>query len=234
LTEGKRVGPLAARLFEGDDDAVSDHPTDELRLCLDGYTPVPPTHVATVVTYLEMREPPAAEPASEPPALPGREPLPLEAIGTDVARYRALYAAIGTPWLWFGRARMSDDALLTILGDPKVEALALTEDGRDIGLLELDRRQPDEVELAYFGLVPDSVGQGRGRRLMDKALARAFSRPIRRFWVHTCTFDHPGAVDFYRRSGFRPYARAIEVAPDPRLTGDLPRDAAGQIPLLAE
>ncbi len=69
---------------------------------------------------------------------------------------------------------------------------------------------------------------------MDEALTRAFARPIRRFWVHTCTFDHPGAVDFYRRSGFRPYARAIEVAPDPRLTGALPRMAAGQIPLLAE
>ncbi len=114
---------------------MSDHPTDEQPLRLDGYTPIPPTHVAAVVTYLERREPP-------PPR--SREPLPLAVIGTDIARYRALYAAIGTPWLWFGRAGMSDEALLAILGDPGVEALALTEDGRDIGLLELDRRQPDE------------------------------------------------------------------------------------------
>lgn len=202
---------------------MSDHPTDEPRLCLDGYTPIPPSHVAAVVTYLEMRE---------PPPLRSHEPLPLAPIGTDIARYRALYAAIGTPWLWFGRARMSDDALSTILSDPGVEALALVEGGRDTGLLELDWRQPGEVELAYFGLVPEAVGQGRGRRLMDEALRRAFARPIERFWVHTCTLDHPGAVDFYRRSGFRPYARAIEVTPDPRLTGDLPRDAARQIPLL--
>ncbi|PIK68497.1 GNAT family N-acetyltransferase [Methylobacterium frigidaeris] len=194
-------------------------------MCLDGYTVVPPTHVAAVVTYLEMREPP-------PPR--SREGLPLAAIGADLARYRALYAAIGVPWLWFGRARMADDALLTILSDPDVEALALVEDGRDIGLLELDWRQPGEAQLAYFGLVPEAVGQGRGRRLMDEALRRAFARPIGRFWVHTCTLDHPGAVDFYRRSGFRAYARAIEVTPDPRLTGDLPRDAAGQIPFLAE
>jgi ribosomal protein S18 acetylase RimI-like enzyme len=204
---------------------VSEHPTDGPRLCLDGYTPVPPTHVAAVVTYLEMREPSPPRP---------REPVQLAAIGTDLARYRALYAAIGTPWLWFGRARMSDDALLEILGDPDVEALALVEDGRDIGLLELDWRQPGEAQIAYFGLVPGAVGQGLGRRLMNEAVARAFARPIGRFWVHTCTLDHPGAVDFYRRSGFRPYARAIEVAPDPRLTGDLPRIAAGQIPLLAE
>lgn len=204
---------------------MSEHPTDEPRLCLDGYTPVPPTHVATVVTYLEMREPP-------PPR--SRDPLPLDAIGADIVRYRALYRAVGESWLWFGRARMTDHALATILSDPDVEALALTEAGRDIGLLELDWRQPGEVELSYFGLVPEAVGRGRGRLLMDEALRRVFSRPIRRFWVHTCTFDHPGAVDFYRRSGFRPYARAIEVTPDPRLTGDLPRIAAGQIPLLAE
>lgn len=203
---------------------MSDHPTDGPRLCLDGYTPVPPTHVAAVVTYLEMREPP-------PPH--SREPVRVAAIGADVTRYRTLYAAIGTPWLWFGRARMNDDALLKILGDPDVEALALVAGGRDIGLLELDWRQPGEAQLAYFGLVPGAVGQGIGRRLMDEAVARAFARPIGRFWVHTCTLDHPGAVDFYRRSGFRAYARAIEVAPDPRLTGDLPRDAAGQIPLLA-
>ncbi|NGM36861.1 GNAT family N-acetyltransferase [Methylobacterium sp. DB0501] len=202
-------------------------------MCLDGYTPVPPTHVATVVTYLEMREPPAG-PLSGSPALPTGEPLPLDVIGPDVARYRALYRAVGESWLWFGRARMTDDALLAILRDPDVEALALTEDGRDIGLIELDWRRPGEAELVYFGLVPDSVGRGRGRRLMDEALRRAFARPIGRLWVHTCTLDHPGAVAFYRRSGFRPYARAIEVTPDPRLTGDLPRDAAGQIPLLSE
>jgi hypothetical protein len=65
---------------------------------------------------------------------------------------------------------------------------------------------------------------------MDQAVARAWAKPIRRFWVHTCSFDHPGALDFYRRSGFRAYAFAVEVADDPRLTGHLPRHAAPQVP----
>ena len=66
----------------------------------------------------------------------------------------------------------------------------------------------------------------------DQALARAWAKPIRRFWVHTCTFDHPAALPFYVRSGFKPYALQIEVHPDPRLTGHLPRDVAPHIALI--
>jgi hypothetical protein len=50
--------------------------------------------------------------------------------------------------------------------------------------------------------------------------------------VHTCSFDHPSAPAFYIRSGFRPYALQVEVLPDPRLTGHLPRTAAPRIPLI--
>ncbi len=68
--------------------------------------------------------------------------------------------------------------------------------------------------------------------LVAMALAMAWARPITRFWVHTCSFDHPSAVGFYIRSGFRPYATMVELMTDPRLEGRLPPDAAPQIPLI--
>jgi hypothetical protein len=68
---------------------------------------------------------------------------------------------------------------------------------------------------------------------MNEAIRRAFRHPIRRFFVHTCSLDHPSALSFYVRSGFTPYRRAIEVADDPRLTGHLPLETAPQIPVLA-
>ena len=34
--------------------------------------------------------------------------------------------------------------------------------------------------------------------------------------MHTCNFDHPAAIGFYRRSGFTPYKLAVEVEVDPR------------------
>lgn len=91
---------------------------------------------------------------------------------------------------------------------------------------------PGQTELAFFGLVEEAVGAGLGRALMAQALARAFARPIRRLFVHTCTFDHPRAVDFYRACGFEPYKFAIELTRDPRLVGLLPADAVVHVPLL--
>jgi GNAT superfamily N-acetyltransferase len=196
-------------------------------LNLDGYTDLPPGKIAAIVTYLEMRERPAPLPFRKP------DSWSLRRIDQDHRRYRALFRTIGEPWLWFSRAVMPDDTLAAILDDPGVEAYALQDGTADVGLLELDFRSEGEVELAFLGLVPEFIGQGAGRFLMNEAIGRAFARPIQRFFVHTCTLDSPGALAFYLRSGFTPYRRSIEVADDPRLRGFLPQDAAPHVPVLA-
>ena len=128
---------------------------------------------------------------------------------------------------------MSDAKVAGILADPNVEACALVRDGADVGLMELDFRVEGEVELAYFGLVPGTTGKGIGSALMNEAISRAFSRPVKRFFVHTCSLDHPGAVSFYVKSGFRPYKQAVELSDDPRLQGFLPLTAAPQVPIFS-
>lgn len=189
----------------------------------DGYNDVPPGKIATGTTFLELAR---ADAATEAP------PLDLQPLrGDSVARYRALFAAVGSPWLWFSRLLLKPAELGNILADPAVEAFALRHEGADIGLLELDFRGAD-AELAYFGLVPEATGHGFGHALMLEAQRRAFTRPIPRLIVHTCTLDHPAALGFYRRHGFRPYRLAVEVFDDPRLAGILPRDCAPQVPLI--
>lgn len=192
----------------------------------DGYHEVPPDRIAAVVTWLRMEAPAPARPRSGPPPL-------LDPIGADLPRYRSLFEVVGEPWLWFSRRQMDDERLAAILSDPSVAAYALRQDGRDAGLLELDWREGDACELAFFGLAPEAVGLGLGRALMNEAVRLAFARPIRELMVHTCTLDHPAALPFYMRSGFVPYRRAVEIAPDPRLTGHLPKEAAaGHCPVL--
>jgi hypothetical protein len=194
----------------------------------DGYTDISPGKIAAVVTHLEMRAPPAARAAPDLPQISVR-PVP----NPDVDWYRRLYARIGAQdWLWFSRLQMSAPALDAIIRDRKVEIHALVRDDNDEGLLELDFRTDGECEIAFFGLTHGLVGQGAGRLLMNTAIERAWSQPIRRLWVHTCTLDHPGALAFYMRSGFVPYRRQIEVADDPRLSGILPLSAAPHIPII--
>ncbi len=193
-----------------------------------GYASLARGHLANVVTCLEMTAPPPARARRQ--SDPRFELRRLDP--TDIEGYRALFRRVGEPWRWFSRVVMPAETLRRILADPRVEAFALCEGGGSIGLLELDFRHEAECELAFFGLVPEAIGKGAGRFLMDRALALAWARPIRRLWVHTCTFDHPSALAFYRRSGFRPYAFQVEVHEDPRLTGHLPRSAAPHVPLL--
>jgi len=189
---------------------------------------LPPGKLANLVTCLEMTERPAPKPQG-----PARGALSLQRIAQpDLDSYRALFRRVGQDWMWFSRLIMPDERLRQILTDPKVEVYALRDGSAEIGLLELDFREEGQCELAFFGVVPEAIGQGAGRFLMDQAIALAWARPIRRFWVHTCSFDHPSALAFYRRSGFRPYAYAVEVHDDPRLTGHLPRTAAPHIPLI--
>lgn len=193
----------------------------------DGYTILPPGKLAAAVTYLEMTDFP---PASVPSAPQG---FTLEHVSQPpLGWYRELFRAVGSPWLWFGRLTLSDEDLAATLHNNAVEVYALRQEGQDVGLLELDARVPGEMELAYLGLVPGVIGRGAGRFLLESAIARATAAKVRRFWVHTCNFDHPDALRIYQRAGFRPYQRAMEVFDDPRLTSILPADAAPQIPLI--
>jgi GNAT superfamily N-acetyltransferase len=194
----------------------------------DGYTDVPAGKIATVVTSLEMRARPAVRP--DPP---GTGHLALEPLGAAAMdRYLAIYRVLGERWMWFSRLVMARDVLADILGNPLNHAFALTRDGSDCGLLELDFRVAGECEIAFFGLYEQETGGAAGRWLMNRALDMAWAESINRVWVHTCTFDHPRAVDFYRRSGFRPYLTQIEVVDDPRLNGKMRREAAPHVPII--
>jgi ribosomal protein S18 acetylase RimI-like enzyme len=190
------------------------------------YDAVPSGELAAVVTYLEMHSPPGTEvPASS---------LSLRRItAPDPRRYRELFRSVGSPWLWFSRLVMKEEELVAIIQHPKVELYSVTEEGgRDVGMLELDFREPQECELAFIGLVPDLAGRGHGKWLLAESVSRSWRDGVRRVHVHTCSLDHPAALSAYRRAGFTPYKRAVERFPDPRLIGILPRDCAPQIPLI--
>ena len=192
----------------------------------DGYSDVPAGKIAAVVTHLEMTEPPALLPM---PSVPWRLRFVEK---PDLGWYRDLYRRVGEDWLWFSRIRAADEKLAARLHHPDVETHALVAEGSDEGLLELDFRVPGACEIGMFGVTPKLIGTGAGRFLMQQALELSWSRPIKRLWLHTCTFDSPAALPFYQRAGFRPFRRQIEVADDPRLDGTAPHDVAKHVPVI--
>jgi GNAT superfamily N-acetyltransferase len=189
---------------------------------------VPKGHLGSIVTSLEMLVPPA-------PGGPQKSALRLDrwSAPVDRGRYLALFREIGENWLWQGRLVMDDRQLAARLDAPTTEVhVPARRDGVPVGLLELDFAIPGACELVYFGLVPGMTGLGHGAWLMAHALRLGWRPGISRVWVHTCDLDHPAALGFYIAQGFRPFERAIEIIPDPRLIGLYPRTAAPRIPII--
>ncbi len=155
--------------------------------------------------YLEMTAPPT-EPA--PPWLP--EERIVRAIRPTVAFYRFLYNQVGAGHAWYDRVLMADDELSDILHDERVEVHVLWVGGVPAGYCELDGRKGGEVELAYFGILPEYRGRGYAPRLLQWAVCQAWSRKPERVWVHTCEFDAKAALPMYLRAGFIQYDDRIE------------------------
>ena len=55
----------------------------------------------------------------------------------------------------------------------------------------------------YFGLLPQFIGQGIGGNLFTRAIECGWNLGAKRVWVHTCSLDHPQALNNYLARGLR-------------------------------
>lgn len=168
--------------------------------------------IPTVVTFLEMK----ARPHAIPPPQPKNKVALLKADRPPVHFYRYLYDAVGRDYQWVDRKKLNDTQLAELLVDPLVEVFVLYVDGCPAGLSELDFREPNIGQLAYFGLIPDFIGRKLSYFFLYHSALNAWAKPISKLLVNTCTLDHPRALPLYQRMGFIPYSREnryIEVPP---------------------
>jgi GNAT superfamily N-acetyltransferase len=154
--------------------------------------------------YLEMLSPPNRT------LPPPREGLTVvHARKPTVAYYRFLYDAVGGPYHWKSRKKLSDADLAELIHGPRMENHVLMVDGVPAGFAELDRRIEGEVELGQFGLVPEFTGQGLGKYFLNWTMLKAWSYGPKRVWLHTCTQDHPAALPNYLKAGFVIYKEKV-------------------------
>ena len=105
------------------------------------------------------------------------------------------------------RRKLTEEALTTLIQDPKNTLYVLYAEGSPAGMAELDFRKDGAANISYFGLMPEVIGRGLGFYLLYHSCMNAWAQPISRLTVNTCTLDHPRALPLYQRMGFVPYAR---------------------------
>ena len=140
----------------------------------------------------------------------------LRAERPTISFYRYLYNTIGRQWFWYERRVMDDATLAACVHDDAVAVYVLFVGGVPAGLAEIDARDARDIELAYLGLMPEFIGRGLGRYLVDWAIDAAWDREPDRIRIHTCTLDHPAALPLYQKAGFTPYGQTTFKISDPR------------------
>jgi GNAT superfamily N-acetyltransferase len=152
-----------------------------------------------LVSYLSLRAPPCA--ASEEG--PGDVTIRREVL--NIESYLSLYRSVGEPWRWDQRLKMDRDILSRYLkcSDCDIFIARRQESGTALGFCEFDSTHLPDVQLVNFGLVPDAQGRGLGSALLRAALHTVWRERIpQRIWLHTDEWDHPCALEVYRRAGF--------------------------------
>lgn len=166
-----------------------------------------------VVTYLEMRD------ASSLRAATGGPQLELRRLGEPCAALnRFFYVEVGRAWRWVDRLSWTDDAWQAWVERPQLSTWIAGHAGNPVGYAELDH-VGDDLEVTYFGLLPQFIGRGMGAVALTQVIEAAWSLGPRRVWLHTCSLDHPGARANYERRGFRAYKEEFFDAPDPVPSG---------------
>jgi GNAT superfamily N-acetyltransferase len=165
--------------------------------------------------YFEMRSQGEFRPAQE---IHDLDVKPLtHPLGSFV---RFLWHGVGDPWAWADRSSWTDDAWQHLVEQRDMHIWVGYRQGTPVGYFEL--RQSDEpetrdVEILYFGLLPQFIGNGYGGHLLNEAIRKAWQLDTSRVWLHTCNFDGPNAVKNYLARGFVQYDEKHTVEEIPAL-----------------
>ena len=88
---------------------------------------------------------------------------------------RDLYFAVGEMWSWIDKRPWTDEQWQKYALEPGLRTYAAYYDNTVAGYYELRRDDEDDVEIAYFGLLPEFVGRGFGGALLTSAIEQGLA-----------------------------------------------------------
>ncbi|MFT4631647.1 MAG: GNAT superfamily N-acetyltransferase [Candidatus Pseudothioglobus sp.] len=153
------------------------------------------THID--IWHIELKDP------GRVPVAGADRPYRLEQITQPNPTFnRYLYISVGSPWQWYMRLPWRYSQWLEAVSRPELQTWVAYYEGVPAGYFELEQQAHGSVEIGYFGLVPEFIGRGFGKALLEDAISRAWQLGGQRVWLHTCSLDHPNALSNYLARGF--------------------------------
>ena len=157
-----------------------------------------------ITWYLQMLSPKEIRPKI---LLPETQLVRLEIPFPALNRF--FYKEVGKLWQWTDRLNWSEEEWRNWVERENAQTWMLLLRGTPAGYFELDD-QDGNVEVAYFGLLPQFLGKGLGGGFLTAAIEKAWEMGAARVWVHTCSFDHPNALKNYQARGFQIYRESLD------------------------
>jgi len=133
----------------------------------------------------------------------------LKIIECEIKQYqfnRFLYQFVGEDWDWTDNLSWSDEQWKAYAESDKLRTWVAYYRGSPAGYFELQKQDAGNVQISYFGLQSEFIGKGFGSYLLSQAIKLAWDwSGTERVWVHTCSLDHPSALQNYKARGMELY-----------------------------
>ena len=130
-----------------------------------------------------------------------------EANKKDFDLNKFFYKQIGKQHQWVDRLIWQDKNWIEYVSKKNLKTFILRENNDYVGYFELIFDK-NICEIAYFGILEEYIGKGYGGFLLSEALRIGFKN-ANRIWVHTCSLDHPNAIENYKSRGMKVFKTEI-------------------------
>ena len=117
------------------------------------------------------------------------------------------YKQIGKKHQWVDRLIWQDKNWMDYVSNKNLKTIILRKENNIVGYFEL-LFDNNECEIAYLGILEEYIGKGYGGFLLSEAIRLGFTNS-RRIWVHTCSLDHPNALENYKSRGMKIFKTEI-------------------------
>ena len=125
----------------------------------------------------------------------------------NFALNKFFYKQIGKKHEWIDRLIWQDKNWIDYVSNENLKTLILRKEKDIVGYFEL-LFDNNECEIAYLGILEEYIGKGYGGFLLSEAIRLGFTYS-RRIWVHTCSLDHPNALENYKSRGMKIFKTEI-------------------------